>query len=1026
MIRSLGPGRRPWRHLQRRVLSTTHVVQTDKKADVQRPLPPLRARPLNNTLNSILDNGFKSIENYLLDTLPTPPETVTENVPFEAEFEDEMRNCDITAVPKLLLAQARECISPSWALNLRRQLWLTSFQHLTQELRSKGRLSQRQILNFILRTTPHVQAKLAAKKDTDYRTNAELKWSSKSCLRLVEICIKLGYFKTAAYAIANAHDVDFDAALQLAPTPASRLLLAMDVYKYEGNTQRILDSSLASNDALLGRFKYCYFLYMRDYKKSEALDADELFWVRAAGKNDDAVRLVCALRRVDLLKAASASSGQYKHFINTHLTDMSAADVAIVMSHMFNFSEAELRGGNVDEAQRRILRAHVLEHVISLKRWPLNDAMARFLIMSLPSCYASTTVADYVWTTRGKALLQLDDCKPVEAFLFERLLDNVSQAYYDEIVSVHFDSLLQHRKYALFRNAIHDFLNTRDDTRLVGVLLSLTNETDYVKLLKVNIEEIFTGPDARSLDDLLRLLSLVSKRSPLTKLKDRCFAYGNEAIREHIHVCIEKSNFKALRQPYAKLLDFLLTHKKQGPHVWRLAPSLFKLATLMPNSVRKANNHPRLEQIFNLTIDYICFAPRLLYILNPRGYPSKVYIQSQTLLHDIAKVLFVGANPQLVNMLIKSRVAWLCADKQDWVSKFRRNMFKFGIFLEVFVRHGIRAKYQMSGTSYFQRQLVDREMVRASRDSSVWKMLECVDGHGWAALSTVPEVPLTEPLGTGIIKVLKMLEARTKSHQSDTSPTYTQDPLEEENEEDILGQGPLVAEPVNLRQDAATFGEVYKVLQHFKDRNANARAATEFDDEELAEIEHDREDEITVAKGMKRTYTTKHKRAMVEMFSPVRLRCKMLEAAMYEVPQDVDRVIRVVFEDYEQEPPVGLIHSIMIGVIRSPHMAFRDKINVVKMLDRASAMVYEGTHTQVFKLHVRFTQVKVELVELVVREAARINGGSLRTLNWAMKKIINMENLGKYGAHLAAWNERLTNMRETRRGFWAPNFKDWD
>lgn len=1046
----------------------SHITSNSQKIPIRdTQTPHLGGKSnLNITINSLLDTSFKNLEQYIVSNVtPINFEDVSthsddEFNKFEANFEDEIINYDIGSISMGLKHLSTECIDEKWGMELNREAWYTSFQHLCNEMKLKGSISQQSLLNFILRTTPQIQEELSRDNDPDFRTNAQLQIRRKSLIDLINICIKLGYIKTAAFTLASHPDINLDDVLPLIPTSFGKYILAMEVYKFQGDPGRIHGCSLGASDVLIGKFKYCYFLYMRDYNDFRSLSTDWRYWNDSIDPNDQDIKMIYRLRQIDILKTdTKLPIVEYKKFINTQLygNKVSSYDMSILINHIFNTSEMELHAlaskhvNNIDKLvkDKDSLRYQLLEYIVRSKEWELDTPMIRFLLTNLNGTNSLKPIGDYIWVSnKATQLFKLDEYKPIQAYLFEKLVNNISKEYYDEIITIHFNLLLPQRKYQLLNGSMKLFLETGDDIRFVNTILSLTNQMDYTQLIHNSLDDLFSGATAsgqtpRSLDDLLKVLNLISVRSPLVKLKESSFKYGNKLLKERVSLLIKQKDWNELFQFYPKILSFTLKNKERGSHVWRLTPAILRIASLMPVEKR---DYARLNEVFNLTVDYICFAPRLLYILNPKGYPSRVYIQSQLLVEDIASVLFMKSNEELLRRLIKSRVEWISNDRYDWVSKFKRNLFKFGVFLEVFIRFGIKSRHYQEipkPGSHFQKRNCDNVLTTGCSKDHIWRLVEGISGFKWTPQEVVTgEEEEERHLGYNVTKILESIDrVRPKdkrlgmefNHSQDDD--HTQDPLDDELDDDILGHQinneHMKPRQLNLRQDAATFNEVYQTLQNFKRRR---RAKSELGgediwDEEVSEIKEEvneqDEGKNEIADSMKRQLSIEHKLVMVELYSPLRMKSKLLESMIYQTPKLVDPMIEKIFNDYANKPPVLLIQSMMIGVIKTPNLKFREKIDLIKVMDKICTIVYDDKHSQMFKLQVRFTEMRIALVFLIINESNRINGGSLRTLNWAMKKIINMDNLSKYNNQLSGWNNRLSNMKETKTGFWNPTFKNW-
>ncbi|GMF07432.1 unnamed protein product [Ambrosiozyma monospora] len=136
-------------------------------------------------------------------------------------------------------------------------------------------------------------------------------------------------------------------------------------------------------------------------------------------------------------------------------------------------------------------------------------------------------------------------------------------------------------------------------------------------------------------------------------------------------------------------------------------------------------------------------------------------------------------------------------------------------------------------------------------------------------------------------------------------------------------------------------------------------------------------------------------------------------------PAFIQQLLQRYYSNYNKNIPVILIHSIMLGILRSPHLSFEDKINHFKTLELLAIVTFFNFRSNL-KKYLRLKKIKVELVDLVINESKRINGGSVKTLQWALWKIVSVHHEKDYKEELDRWKVELEFMKRERKGFWSP------
>ncbi|GMM44801.1 hypothetical protein DAPK24_013760 [Pichia kluyveri] len=184
---------------------------------------------------------------------------------------------------------------------------------------------------------------------------------------------------------------------------------------------------------------------------------------------------------------------------------------------------------------------------------------------------------------------------------------------------------------------------------------------------------------------------------------------------------------------------------------------------------------------------------------------------------------------------------------------------------------------------------------------------------------------------------------------------------------------------------------------------------------------------------IKKKYTFSEKRRLFKCFGPLRVKSLLIRSLIERNPLAIDDLIRRLYLQYDTCIPIVLIHNAMIGLLKSKsnNIDFISKINLIKILDIIIPLIYTGgalrAHTYYYMKLVNFQKFKILLVDEIINESLKKNGGSLKTLNWAMKKITSSPNLFKYEEAFKRWDNILNNMKDSKVGFWNPsNDNRWD
>lgn len=211
------------------------------------------------------------------------------------------------------------------------------------------------------------------------------------------------------------------------------------------------------------------------------------------------------------------------------------------------------------------------------------------------------------------------------------------------------------------------------------------------------------------------------------------------------------------------------------------------------------------------------------------------------------------------------------------------------------------------------------------------------------------------------------------------------------------------------KYDNADAEEVYSTLmENIKD--------LELQHPERREEDTEKDDGVRELDPTKLNNQEKMERA--RLFVPLMLESMMIEEYVMEEPNSVDELVEKYYKDFHGDIPLTLLHSMMLGVLKSNDVPFEDKINKFKNLEKLAALIYDTDKDSNFRRYVRYKSVHVALINAIIDESSRINGGSLDTLSWAFKKFVNTPDVAKYSPWMKQWMKRLRVMKEQGSGFW--------
>ncbi|KAG0673046.1 hypothetical protein C6P42_003019 [Pichia californica] len=645
--------------------------------------------------------------------------------------------------------------------------------------------------------------------------------------------------------------------------------------------------------------------------------------------------------------------------------------------------------------------------------------------------------------------------------------------YYNEILNIEFSNLSSNLKINLITLNLKNYLkNTTILTRnLIGGYMSkINNNIEHSFIMKQVILNIFKNDNNNNnnfkLPELLKTLELITSFSPTLKNKEILFEIGFKIFEIKLIKFKEFKYFKD-EEIYSKLIEFLnllnsidsLSFKYSNiflPIIIKFFNKfLINYQNLNPNNdILKLKETNYLNYLLNKNFDLICTTPIELSILNPKNYKSRIYLNNQRFLQRISINFFKLPN-EIINFILNKRIEWICKDNNDWINKFHIKLFTFGIFIEVLFRRGSRSFNENNFSNLNDKEFlksINEEMNKLSKNELSWEIIERLSGFKWDKnskdLFLNDEEEGDDEIGSSIIMVLNKIEEENNllfnerfqmiekfNCSSDINNIESFDNLTDslfesniefpinENDEDLLNLSSNDDNYDNkkyskslLDQDKLEFNELYKNLKNYR--------------QFLPINKEQRNDNNDNDKNFKKKYTTLQKERLVRLYAPLRFKSMLIESLIERNPILIDKLINRLYFEYNDRIPIILIHSAMIGLIKSKNnekIKFNEKINLIKILDKIITIIYSTSSKKVYSYLfmncVKFKQFRINLVDLIINESKITNSGSIKTLNWAINKISYSPNMKEYKNSFERWNNELNNMKDSKIGFWNPENK---
>jgi len=172
----------------------------------------------------------------------------------------------------------------------------------------------------------------------------------------------------------------------------------------------------------------------------------------------------------------------------------------------------------------------------------------------------------------------------------------------------------------------------------------------------------------------------------------------------------------------------------------------------------------------------------------------------------------------------------------------------------------------------------------------------------------------------------------------------------------------------------------------------------------------------------KRALTLEQKLCLLNMFCTLRIKSKMVEDIISRYPNMLFELLSYYYQIYNGDVPLTLIHSMILGIFKS-NIAYNMKLELFKKLEKLGAMINGLNDSSLFHYYVRFKDVHIALVDLIIQHARECEKGSLMTLSWALKKFIRTPNVSQYDSSMKRWVQILKKMKDEHTGFWSNTCK---
>ncbi|TID22514.1 hypothetical protein CANINC_003289 [Pichia inconspicua] len=1062
---------------------------------------------ISQKLTSLLNDSIDSLQDYLLRQTPEYTEFTTgsrsETLLYSQSQERNFQMTSISDLPSSLhnindkrieYLDLRNPKDIDLLANIPKDERFSSVPEATQFMERTGKCNVPRILNLYIRGLPEISDNHPKLRESKVKLN------DKSLQFIFKVLVNQQWFASASF-LLHRMNLTFDDLMNFMNEAIDNepifqrsnwmkyifLINALQIYK-DFNPQVLSNIEFLNSEQTRNRFKIMNTLYNSQFNSESQLE-NELNDIKSVGFGDDVyVKLMYYYKMVDVIKLNSINSKLQNQKLTSlilkvgRIVPKTETFYAMFIPHICGLNNHEIKyiiDENISEDNVHTFvserKSHVLNFLILNQRIQLKG----FDMLSILLCKPSFECCQQLWSYHLNRVNQ-----SLQGTIFYKFIVNafiaitIRTPLFDEIVNVEFSNLSMNKKKSVIYDSIHSYLKSTSITtrnRAGNHISKITDYHEHSHIMNAILKLLFWHNDNKKMNNMINLfkfMELISSWSPLVYNKRKLFEKINRIIMENRSPAFQVFPLEERFDRLIQMIDLIKSIDHDSPkYLMALQPSLIVSLNEYIISTNASIDElvqdervmclsEQLSQTFEVASSN---SDKLLVALNPKSYKSKAYFSQQSLLQIISRTL--NSLPfEIYEKIIDYRVSEICNKKEDWISNFNRSIDSFSIFLEIFLRRGLRDdKSDTIGLSSAKfRDFLNKESMKMAHDNRQWSLVQHISGFDWDVdIKETVKVEKSHSLGEGIIYVfnslknVKGLDDKDKNFMKgelDLNRLAIKVDKEIDSVTNLLFDsiGDVAKIDTNteinfahdegdqkglLEQDFLEYNELYQNLKRYQDYVAHKSG---FEREVASSSLKDEKLEFGLANKelneLRKRYTKKEKEKLLRFFGPIRVKCILIESIIEKNPLFIDKLIVKLYEDYDDLIPVSLLHSAMIGIIKSndPKIDFVEKINIIKVIDHMIAMIYSSgakrSNSYLFMRHVKFLKFRTELVDLIINESKKSNSGSLKTLNWAMKKIINAPNLKDYKKHINKWTNELNNMKDAKIGFWNPTniYNIWD
>lgn len=1074
------------------VLLSRHYSFTKAKnnSSIKSSPNPQRETEISKKITSFLHESIDSLQDYLIRQTPEyNGDTILRSEIDELNFQrasfidlpNSLQNFNEKRIEFLDLRNPKDI---ELLVNLPNDEFFHDVPDASQFIERTGKCVITRILNLYIRSLPEIVDKHPKLK------GSETKLNRKSLQFIFKMLINQQWFSSASYLLHRMNltfdelmnqineTIDQEPIFQRSIWMKYVFLINFFQYYKDFNPQVLSNIEFLNSEQSRNRFNIMNTLYNNQFT-SESEIKSEFDEINAVGYGDDVyVKLMYYYKMVDAIKSNNFDVKKQNQKLTSLISKVDKilprveTYYSMLIPHICGLSKTELQyiiDNGISENDVHTLlserKSCVLNFLIINQRTQLKG----FDMLAILQCKPSIECCKQLWSYHlNRANQSLQGTIYYKFIVNELSALTVRSQLYDEIVNVEFSNLSTNRKKNVIHKAIDSyFKHTSVITRnRAGTYISkLTDYHEHSHIMNAILKLFFWHNDNKEINNMVNMfkfLELISCWSPIV--------YNKRKLFEKVNMIVMKNRTAAFQvfppeERFDKLIQVIELIKsvdsEASKYVMALQPSLIvALGEYIDFTDANIGELVHDERVVFLA-KQLCYtfevassnSDKLLVALNPKSYTSKAYFSQQSLLQIISRTL--NTLPvEIYEEVIDHRVHEICNRKNDWILNFNRSIDSFSIFLEIFLRRGLRGdKSDLSELSSAKfRDYLRKESMKMAYDNRIWSLVQHISEFDWNAdIKEAIKIEENNSLGEGIIYVFNCLKSNEnlnfRGGGNHVKGEIDLDRLASKIDKDIDSLTNLLFDSVGdvakidvdtetnsneeagkglLEQDFLEYNELYQNLKRYqdfvKDKNEN--------EVKFKDNFHDYQREDSMKKEsfeIRKRYTTKEKEKLLRFFGPIRVKCILIESIIESNPLFIDKLIVKLFEDYNDLIPISLLHSAMIGIIKSNHpkVDFVDKINIIKVIDCMASMIYSGgakrSKSYLFMKHVKFMEFRIKLVNLVIDESKRTNSGSLKTLSWAMNKIVNSPKLDGYKRHFDKWTNELNNMKDAKVGFWNPS-----